>query len=424
MAADLDDSAPASGILPVSDALEPFRWPWANGYGTLDHDNLPVFFQPIGCYQIRLSDDLGWPENLTRLLSRWCGRIESCQLILYDDTVALLRLDVVIEVAEATLGAIIQSGELDGTLSEAAGDIYRQLIFPEFQRYCDQFRGGRTTLEPPLDQLRNPNRLEVFRDVRFADGSRSDGYVLWTGRYILLSRQQLDSPLGESLCQWVSCPGSQQTLVESGHYVGSGNILILSDDPAACRDDWFRGLSVCQLYNAILSIYGGILKSSYSQLTDLIGAKRGKGRRLNSLMADITRSLDHLEFTRLEFSEARVGVQAERARIVEDTCTAWKLDNIIDSALERTNLIRSRIARLLEVRRTELNRSVELILSGIGGVALIDLFLSLTTASRSLEPDAIPGLLDAFRWLQPDGSIALSSAILAMVSLYVYLAKR
>jgi hypothetical protein len=420
LTADID----GAGILPASESLKPFPWPWANGYGTLAHDSLPVFFQPLGCYHVEIPDDVHWSENLTRILSLWSGRIDTCQLILYDDTVALLRLDVVIEVSEATLAAIVLSGDLDGTLSDSARDIYQRLIYPEFQRYCRQFPGSRTEPGPRTDQLKNPNRLEVFKDIRFEEATGSDSYVLWTGRYILLPRPALDTPLGEQLCQWASYGGSQSELLESRHHVGSGNILVLSDDPEACRSDWFRGLSLCQFYNAILSIYGGILKSGYSQLTELIGTRRGNSRKLNTLMADITRSLDHLEFTRLEFNDARVGVQAERARIVEDTCTAWKLDNMIGSALERTNLIRSRIARLLEERRTQLNRSVELILSGIGGVALIDLFISLTMASRNLEEDAIPGLLDAFRWLPPDGSIAVSSTILVLVSIYVYLAKR
>ena len=141
-------------------------------------------------------------------------------------------------------------------------------------------------------------------------------------------------------------------------------------------------------------------------------------------MAHITRTLDHLEFTRLEFNDALVGVQAGRSRVVEITCEAWKLRDLIESALERTALIRSKISRLLEARKTELNRSVELILSGIGGVALIDLFISLTTASRELGEDNIPGLLDAFLWLQPDGSIALSTVLLLAISTYIYQAKR
>lgn len=141
-------------------------------------------------------------------------------------------------------------------------------------------------------------------------------------------------------------------------------------------------------------------------------------------MSEITRTLDHLEFTRLEFNEAIIGVQAERANVVRAVFRAWNLEELINSALERTSLIRSKISRLLEARKAELNRSVELILAGIGGVAVIDLFISLTTASRSLDQDDIPGVLDVFEWLQPDGSIALSTTILVLISVYIYLAKR
>ncbi|MBZ0335007.1 hypothetical protein [Marinobacter sp. AL4B] len=412
-------------LLPASDALTSFDWPWANGYGTLAHDSLPVFFQPFGCYDIDTAAAQERSENLARICHEWNGEIEACQLFLYDDTVALLRLDVMIQVDEAMLATLIESGRLDRTLSDAASDVYGALIYPCFQAYCREF-SGRFGKRKSGDeqQLRDPNKLAVFKDVAFKEITAPDSHVLWTGRSIVASPEELDQPVGELLRQWASYAGSLDDLKQARHYVGSGNILVVGDQPQDCRDDWFRGLSICQLYNAILFIYGAILKSSYSQLTDLLNAKRTRNGELNRLMANITVSLDHLEFSRLEFKEARAGVQAERARIVEDTCAAWQLDTLISSALERTDLIRSRIARLLEARKSRVDKTVELILAGIGGVALVELFLSLTTASRNLPKDDFPGILDVFLWLPPNGAIALSSALLVAIFIYIYLAKR
>ncbi|MBJ6136688.1 hypothetical protein [Marinobacter litoralis] len=412
-------------LLPASDALLPFDWPWANGYGTLAHDSLPVFFQPFDCYEIDHAAARERSENLARICDDWNGEIESCQLFLYDDTVALLRLDVMIQVDEATLATLVETGQLDRTLSDAAGDVYGALIYPAFQTYCREFssRFGKSKAGDE-QQLRDPNKLTVFKDVEFREATAPASHVLWTGRSIVASPDELDQPVGELLRQWASYAGSLDDLKQARHYVGSGNILVVSDQPQDCRDDWFRGLSICQFYNAILFIYGAILKSSYSQLTDLLGAKRARNGELNRLMANITVSLDHLEFSRLEFKEARAGVQANRARIVEDTCAAWQLDTLISSALERTDLIRSRIARLLEARKSRVDKTVELILAGIGGVALVELFISLTTASRNLPRDDFPGILDVFLWLPPNGAIALSSALLVTIFIYIYLAKR
>lgn len=411
-------------IIPDSMALEAFEWPWVNGYGTLAHDNLPVFFQPFSCYHVQIHEEV-CPENLRSLLREHSGEVETCCLYLYDDTVALLQVDVVFEATAENLAPLLESHDLDRALSEFAKNVYQDMIYPEFRKYASRFGKKNTRpTDPSLSRLRNPNELTVFRDVVFSKTKAPESYVLWTGRYIVVSPDTLDGAMGDSLCRWVSYSGSKQALLEDQQIVGSGNILVMSNDPEAAGESWFRGLSICQYYNAILSIYGGILKSSYSKLNEYVEGPRRKNQKLNTLMRDITRSLDHLEFTRLEFNDAFVGVQAERAKVVKVACEAWKLEEVIGSALERTNLIRSKITRLLEARKSEQNRSVELILSGIGGVALIDLFISLTTASRDLREDDIPGLLDAFLWLQPDGSIALSTALLVLISTYIYHAKR
>ncbi|RBW49972.1 hypothetical protein [Marinobacter sp. F3R11] len=412
-------------LLPATDALCSFEWPWTNGYGTLAHDSLPKFFQPFDCYDINTSDLPDQSENLGRITKDWSGEIEACQLFLYDDTIALLRLDVLIRVDDPTLDDLIASGSLDRTLSDGTGDIYRTLIYPSFQVYCKEFprRFGKNK-STPEQELRDPNQLTVFKDVRFDSNTAPDNHVLWTGRCIVISPDELSHPIGEKLRHWVSYSGSIEDLSHQRHYVGSGNILVVDEEPEANRQDWFRGLSICQYYNAILFIYGSILKSSYSQLTDMLGARRTRNSELNRLMGDITLSLDHLEFTRLEFNEARVGVQGDRTDIVEDTCAAWKLDKLITGTLERTDLIRSRIARLLDARKSRVDKTVELILAGIGGVALVELFISLTTTARSLPIDDFPGILDIFLWLPPNGAIALSSLLLLMIFIYIYLAKR
>lgn len=410
-------------LLTESASMESFQWPWANGYGTLEHDNLPAFFQPFACYSIR-TQDVALPTDVNRLLIDNGGSIERCCLYLYDDTVALLQLDVTLQASEAQLCDLLRGHSLDGALSTLAKLIYEKTIYPAFHKYASEFgkrkRSGSTNSS---GYLRDPKKLTVFRDVSFVSEEPPESYVLWTGRYVLAPPDALDGPMGASLRIWASYSGSQEALLEERQFVGSGNILAVADDVESQANNWLRGLSICQLYNAILSIYGGILKSSYSELNDYASSRR-RSKELYRLMSDITKTLDHLEFTRLEFNEAIIGVQAERANVVRAAYRAWNLDELIKGSLERTSLIRSKISRLLEARKTELNRSVELILAGIGGVAVIDLFISLTTASRSLDQDDIPGVLDVFEWLQPDGSIALSTTILILISVYIYLAKR
>eukprot|EP00003_Mantamonas_plastica_P021623 TRINITY_DN352_c0_g3_i1.p1 TRINITY_DN352_c0_g3~~TRINITY_DN352_c0_g3_i1.p1 ORF type:complete len:424 (+),score=30.00 TRINITY_DN352_c0_g3_i1:1771-3042(+) len=410
-------------LLAESNTLKSFPWPWASGYGTLEHDNLPALFLPFGCYSIG-TEGISLPADISALLTDHGGSIEHCNLYLYDDTVALLQLDVAFQTSETQLCDLLTDHSLDGALSALAKLVYEQAVYPAFHKYASEFgKARRKEAAGYVEYLRDPKKLTVFKDVSFDSEEPPEPYVLWTGRYVVAQPEALDGPLGDSLQAWASYTGPRDTLLEERQFVGSGNILALAEDAESQSANWLRGLSICQLYNAILSIYGGILKSSYSELNDYASSRR-RSKDLHKLMQDITRTLDHLEFTRLEFNEAVIGVQAERVNVVRATYSAWNLEELIQGSLERTSLIRSKISRLLEARKAQLDRSVELILAGIGGVAVIDLFISLTTASRSLRRDDIPGVLDVFEWLQPDGSIALSTTILVLISVYIYLAKR
>jgi len=411
-------------LLPDNEALEKFDWPWRNGYGTLDCDNLPVFFQPFECYSIKVGiDDIS--SGLGEILDSFYGEIDKCALYLYDDTVSLLQLDVVFYDSGNNVGHLFENDRLDDALSESAKLVYQRIVYPAYKKYFLSFGGG-SLKSSRLESygFKDPKKLSIFRDVVFDLECPPDSYVLWTGRYIVAPPAVLESELGESLCRWVSYQGAIKDFLEGSQFVSSGNIISFSEDQDRSGDNWLRGLLICQYYNSILYIYSGILKSSYSQLDECLGLLNKKKRSIGVLMEDITCSLDHLEFTRLEFNEALVGVQSERAVVVSKACEAWKMEQLIASSLERTDLIRSRISRLVEARKHSLNRSVELILSIIGGVSLVDLVLSLSTASRDLDDDGIPGLLDIFGWLQPDTSILFSTLTLLAVSAYIYIAKR
>lgn len=399
---------------------------WSNGYGTISNDNLPVFFQPLCKRRLVLSNFAESTPHIQEFCAQYDATITACELYIFDDTISVLRLDVALPGCEsASLQTALSDGTIDQSLSNLTTEIYDAVLFPEF---CDYVAGFKALIQQKPDtldlQLINPAQFKIFKDVSFKHGEKPAATnVLWTGRTVIAGTTTRNTALGHALCNWAKCdePFCQDT--DAGHYIGSGNILVYSDDGEECEQDWLRTQLLCQYYNAILAVYSGILKRTYSNLT-VADSRRLSGKRLNRLLSDITRSLDHLSFTQLEFNDARVGTQGNRTKIVDDTCEAWRLEQLIDSAIQRASFIRERLNRMLEQQKAAVNRSVELILTAIGGVALIDLFITLTNSSRNLPEDTIPGVLDLFKQISPDGSISSAVAILILVSIYVYLAKR
>lgn len=403
--------------------LEFFEWPWHKGYGTLSHDNIPKYFLPIACYRINI--------NNKKIISNIEGStgiskedVNCCNVYLYDDTVALLQVDFVFNVEDEQAIERLRRPCFDQSVSDFSRILYNDFIYPEFQYLEDFFTNSKKNFcsFPPI-KLKNPENFSIFRDVTFSKGSAPRPYVLWTGRCMVVHRNLMNSELGDVLCDWVSFSGSKEDLLSCGHAIGSGSILVVANDLDAKQDDWLRGLLVCQFYNAFLSVYGGILKSNYSLINDYFGKSVMKKKDLSILMKKITKSLDHLEFSRLEFKDMVVGVQAGRELVVGQVCDKWKIYSVLDGVIERAGLIRSRIDRLILAQSNKVNRSVEAILFGIGGVAVVDLCLSLIIASKELGKDRFPGLLDAVSIMDPDGSLLISSGFLLLMAIYIYRAK-
>lgn len=403
-----------------TDAFNESFLDWLNGYGTIHNDLLPEFFQPL----LKRSFKLDTNQPVSTLLDAFCQpkklQTACAELYIFDDSIAILRLDfipLILENSEHNLPDLdLRSFDLDVT--NLVQNIYVEIIYKSFQKDMDKIKN----ITGKSFHCNDPDNFQIFTDVNFKNPlSNPNSHVLWTGRYIVTNDNLIDTELKLQLFDWVAF--SENDLFKAGNMrgvVGSGNSLVFSNDIDQSAQDWFRVYAISQLYYAILYIYGTMLKQITSDLLTLKKSKKYRPSKTNDLLESITKKLDHLVFVNLEFEDVKNGVQSVRKTILDQVTKAWRISELKDSIGQKSRFIRERLERIAESRKEKLNRSIEMMLTAIGGIALINIVLSLSSSPGNIRTDSIPGLIDLFSWIPPDLSLWGSAIFVAMMSWFVY----
>ncbi|MGF1771027.1 hypothetical protein L4C42_01835 [Vibrio wakamikoensis] len=387
--------------------FEPVQQVRNDGYNNIDCDNHPYFFQAMysGSVDLIRTDEY---ISSRKLFPWWKkARLIRSDVHFFDDTVGVLHLEIDLNIETDEDAEYLFRGEIDSDLSELANIAYQYSLRPAFNKIA------KTLNLTSYDHLIQPDKFRIFNDISFEPNKNEHQGVMWTGRMIFSPLEHSDSLLN-ILRSWVGLEESDEL---DGYYLGSGNILVLDYKSV---EDWYRVQLVCQCYNAILYLLNTKLKRTYAEITERDELRSGSRRELSSTLSRTQRSLEHIEFCSLEFKDARIGTQSSRRKLMNHFCEAWSLEELQELTIQRANLISIRIDAILGEQQAKINRTVEYLLSGIGCLAIVDLTISLISASDNLEQDDIPGVFDVFSSIPHDGSAWMSIAIVSFIFLYLY----
>ena len=394
---------------------------WENGYGDLNRDALPETFQPILKRRIEIESGDKAPSYLREFKRANGLKLTCAEFYLYDNTIGLIRLDFTLNVAQDESDRLSQlaSTQTDTELSMIAQAIYQQFIFPDLARHTNLLAGNLLTNEQTAC-----NQESLFGKLEFVDECR-DELLLWTGRCLIVEKEHINPIQRDKLLQWANC--TEEDLFNAGDetiYIGSGNCLMLTKDIESASQSYFRAASLCQIYYAFMTLYDGVFKESLRELLSLEKLRRKGTRKSDALLTQTGRRLELLTFLKLEFAEVLRGVQGKRKILVDHFVSGWQMNELEGATSQRADFIRERLERVSEERRAAQSRTIEMILAAIGGIAVIDFALSISDTADSIRADAVPGLVDLFRWIPPDVSLLLATGFVAALALYVYYVNR
>ena len=360
--------------------FKPLDWPI--GYGSLDHDALPEFFQPTGLLAIPI--DVVEVEYEARQLD----------LYLFDDALALAVIDFSILTTAEALDDQKISSLVASTLMTVVSPIAKSMV-----QALNKDRGN----------LLAPSNYIHFADYQATQLTHAE--PLWVARMALLDADTTSPENTRSWRSWGDLPESP-----SSFQVGSGNSICLGTSPTHVNA--LRSMLLCQFYLALL----WQLKGIFSQRISSFNLRIHHGERLRQSLkvaASIEQQIDHLDHINLQFAQAIYGTQGQRRIFLDLISDAWHLNEQAQTVNELAQLLTRRIQRLANERSAFQNRMIQRLLGIIGTLSVVELFLTITSFSREYPKDDAPGLLDLIALVPLDHMLNMSLLLVAVIIFFV-----
>ena len=370
---------------------------WPCGYGSVEHDALPPFFQPIANLELKTEELTLFNQGIEGSI-----KLSKLEIILYDDTIAIAQSRWN---GEGIKTPPKKQEILDEQLTTLCNQLLGPLIEEAFQPCVQKLNEGK-------DQkiFRQPKAFDIYSDV--GGHGTLPTVTMWVARTCFLERSEIPA-------EWLDWAGvtenSLQNIGESGVSIGSGNSIFLGDD----IEDFSRAMCLCQYYSAILSLYQGMLTRDLDEMQQvLLSSGIVKVRR--ELQRKIEHKLDHLDFVRLRHEQALYGLQGQRRSLVQIINNAWQTREQFDNVMGWSALLHERINRLYRSRQLRQSRFIQTLLAFIGGLSVIDLVLTLYEGSLIHEADGVPGVLDVMGSLPIDAAIYAAIIFILIIVTMVY----
>ncbi len=351
---------------------KPHDWPM--GYGSLEHDNFPVLYQPCAILEIPAFE----AEQ----------DVSHAKLYVYDNCLAVLSLRLTVSEDIANVDDLV--------ISKRVEEISYQYLAPILKLIY---------LLKPDAPLINP------RDYKFFNSDNEEltnSKPLWVARMLTQGKQCS----AEHYLDWLKNIDTQTEFLK----LGSGNSLLTNEQYFS---DVHRIMVMSQFHAALMDRIEGLLKDHLKKFN----GNYYNTKKISSLDSSFTSQQyrnDHIEYINIQFSAAATGVQGRRRELLQQFNVAWGFDEQRERVNQLTNLAQARIDRLLQGKLRQQNRSIQTLLAFLGSLGLISLVIDLIGVEKDVSHDDTTGLLDLIHLASAEHLLGLTVIIVILLTLYFY----
>jgi hypothetical protein len=351
--------------------IQPCRWPM--GYGSLAHDSLPVFYQAAA--------EISLPSMMQE------DDVLGASLFCYDNCLAVLVVELQTSVDLDNIDDLAISQRIE-TL--ATGYLQPLLCF----LYEQESRG----------RLIAPASYKVYADTKT---TLCEGRPLWVARMLV----QSPSLTADHYQAWLQNVDDASDLF----LLGSGNSLLCDYAHLA---DIQRVMVLSQFHAALMlrteslldktltQFNGAYFEQTHSQLHDSVDLHQYRN--------------DHIEFISIQYSAAQAGTQGRRRQLLAQFDSAWQVPEQEQRLQQLAQLVQKRLDRLVDASRRAQTRSIQTILTFLGGLSLLALVVDLASLSNDMEHNETVGILDLFSLLSAENVLSVTVLIVVLLTAYFY----
>lgn len=352
--------------------VNPCLWPM--GYGSLEHDNLPLFYQPTA---------------IIALLSMMQEEdVVDSKLYCYDNCLAILSIN------------LQTSFDLDNiddlAISQRIEALSEKYLKPILSHLYEQKSTG---------HLITPKAYKFYAD---SQATLCDAKPLWVAR-MLVKKTKL-SP--SHYQQWLLNIDDTSDIF----LLGSGNSLLC--DPKYLADAQ-RVMMLSQFHAALMLRTEELLKQTLTQFN----GSYFKNENLSNLQESIELHQyrnDHIEFINIQYSSAQAGMQGKRRQLLSQFTNAWNINEQEQRLQKLAKLVQGRLDRFIDNKKRQQARGIQTVLTFLGALSLVAIVIDLASLNNNLKHNDIMGILDIFTLVPPENVLNITIFVVVLLTAYFY----
>ena len=353
-------------------AIKPSEWPM--GYGSMEHDNLSILYQPAAIFEIH-----GFTTEQD---------VNHAQLYVYDSCLAILHIGMSVNTKITEVNDLAITNRVEALSKQYLAPILKQIYSLKTQA--------------PMVQ---PGAYKFFYND---EEKLTNAEPLWVARMLLKSD---DSPY-EFYLDWLKSIDSESEVL----LLGSGNSLLKNSEYFS---DVNRVMVMSQFHCALMSRIEDLLKDNLRISNEKYYHTKSPNL-LKSSVSDQQYRNDHIEFIDIQISAASSGVQGKRRELLQQFSAAWDFKSQHDRVTQLTKLTQRRLDRLSQDKLRQQNRGIQTLLAFLGSLGIISLVIDLISIDSSVPHGKTTGLFDIMQFVSAEHIINLMFIFVILLTFYFY----
>jgi len=347
---------------------------WPMGYGSLEHDNLPMFYQPAAIF------------NIAGFITEY--DVEHAELYIYDSCLAVLNIGLNVSADVINVDDLEISRRVETLSEKYLAPILKQIYA--------------LNTEDPMIQ---PSSYKFFVNDK---EELTNAKPLWVAR---MQTMEKSIPLVDYQ-GWLKNIDSRSDFL----LLGSGNSLLTEQKYFT---DVHRIMIMSQFHAALMNRIESLLKDNLQQFNSSYYKNR-KTKSLPSSLTSLQYRNDHIEFIDIQISAASAGVQGIRRTLLNQFNQAWQFTEQHNRVAQLTSLTQLRLERLSQAKLRQQNRSIQTLLMFLGALGLISLVIDLIGIANDTSHNKSIGLFDLIQFASAEHMINFTFLLVVLLTLYFY----
>lgn len=352
--------------------VNPCSWPM--GYGSLEHDNLPLFYQPAAA--------------LSLLSMMQEDDVVDAKLYCYDNCLAVLAISLQTSFDLDSIDDLVISQRIEA--------LAIKYLKPVLLHLYEQKSTG---------HLISPKAYKFYTD---SQASLCDAKPLWVAR-MLVQSPSLSNGHYKAWLQNIDDASDVFML-------GSGNSLLCEQE---CLLDIERVMLLSQFHAALMLRTEGLLKLTLTQFNGAYFNQDSVDSLQDSVELHQYRN-DHIEFINIQYSAAQAGMQGKRRQLLAQFTNAWQVVEQERRLQQLAQLVQKRLDRFVDYKNRTQTRSIQTLLTFLGALSLVALVTDLASLSNTVKHSATLGVLDIFTLISAELMLNITIFVVVLLTAYFY----